>query len=58
MTELTVMTSNGPVMGVKKTSVYGIDYISFHKIPFAKAPVGDLKFKVREPCKFSGNCKL
>jgi cholinesterase len=40
-----IMTVHGPVMGVKKTSALGIDYYNFQKIPYAKPPIGDLKFK-------------
>lgn len=41
-----VDTNYGPVRGLKRTSVVGDQYISFRGIPYAKAPIGDLRFKV------------
>ncbi|EDW14177.1 esterase B1 [Drosophila mojavensis] len=38
-------TVYGRVKGVKWRSVYGPHYYSFEGIPFAKPPVGDLRFK-------------
>lgn len=39
-----VKTKNGPVRGRKRTG--WPEYISFQGIPFAKPPVGELRFKV------------
>ncbi len=43
---LIVDTNYGPVRGLKRTSVVGEQYYSFRGIPYAKAPIGDLRFKV------------
>ncbi|ETN61216.1 esterase B1 [Anopheles darlingi] len=43
--ELIVQTGNGPVQGTSKTSLYGVAYVSFQGIPYAKPPVGELRFK-------------
>ncbi|XP_050092816.1 esterase B1-like [Anopheles aquasalis] len=43
--ELIVQTGNGPVQGTSKTSLYGVAYASFQGIPYAKPPVGELRFK-------------
>lgn len=40
-----VSTTNGPVQGIQKKSSLGNDYYSFQKIPFAKPPVGELRFR-------------
>lgn len=42
-------TLSGKVKGVKKTTVLGDDYFSFHKIPYAKPPVNDLRFSDPQP---------
>lgn len=39
-------TVNGQVKGVKKLSCLDEEYISFQGIPFAKPPIGKLRFKV------------
>ena len=39
----------GSIQGVKKTSSGGQEYHSFSGIRYAKAPVGDLRFKLPEP---------
>lgn len=41
-----VTTRTGPVEGIEKKTRLGTDYISFQKIPYAKPPVGHLRFKV------------
>lgn len=41
-----VETAKGPVKGVLKTSCVGETFYRFRGIPYAKAPVGDLRFKV------------
>lgn len=38
-------TIYGKVKGVKWRSIYGNNYYSFEGIPFAKPPVGELRFK-------------
>ncbi|XP_037945476.1 esterase B1 [Teleopsis dalmanni] len=44
-----VSTIYGPVKGVKRKSIYGQSYFSFEKIPFAKPPVGELRYKAPQP---------
>lgn len=42
-----IETQNGKVRGVRKTSLFkNIDYYSFKGIPYAKSPIGKLRFKV------------
>lgn len=41
-----VETNSGPVRGNHRTSVLGEKFVSFRGIPYAKPPVGDLRFKV------------
>lgn len=41
-----VTTKSGPLAGILKKTRLGTDYISFQKIPYAKAPLGRLRFKV------------
>lgn len=43
---LTVTTKSGPVKGYKIASSFDYNYYNFHGIPFAKPPVGELRFKV------------
>lgn len=40
-----IHTSHGSVRGSLRKTVYGDEYFSFEKIPFAKPPLGDLRFK-------------
>uniref|UniRef100_A0A182JKE7 Carboxylic ester hydrolase n=1 Tax=Anopheles atroparvus TaxID=41427 RepID=A0A182JKE7_ANOAO len=47
--ELIVNTRNGPVQGTTKTSLYGADYVSFQGIPYAKPPIGELRFRDPSP---------
>ncbi|XP_070138268.1 esterase B1 isoform X1 [Drosophila bipectinata] len=44
-----VKTKLGPVRGVKRNTIWGGSYLSFEKIPFAKPPVGELRFKAPVP---------
>ncbi|XP_055902981.1 esterase B1-like isoform X2 [Eupeodes corollae] len=44
-----VLTTKGPIKGVKRVSVYGVPYYSFENIPFAKPPLDDLRFKAPIP---------
>lgn len=41
-----VETSYGPVRGLKRTSAVGDQFFSFRGIPYAKPPVGELRFRV------------
>lgn len=46
----TVETRNGAVRGlVKKTLLHQKPYYSYRGIPFAKPPLGELRFKAPEP---------
>lgn len=47
---ITVTTKSGQVKGYKIASSFDYNYVNFHGIPYAKPPVGDLRFKV---CGFS-----
>lgn len=42
-----VDTAYGPVKGIKKDTSLGQEIVSFQKIPYMKAPIGKLRFKVR-----------
>lgn len=44
-----VKTKLGPVRGEKRNTIWGGTYYSFEKIPFAKPPLGELRFKAPEP---------
>lgn len=44
-----VKTQLGSVRGVKRNTIWGGSYYSFEKIPFAKPPVGELRFRAPEP---------
>ncbi|XP_033244802.1 uncharacterized protein LOC108153856 [Drosophila miranda] len=39
-----VQTESGPVVGRRRTAVYGDEYVSFERIPYALPPVGRLRF--------------
>lgn len=42
-----IKTKNGPIRGLRKiTLLKKIPYYSFKGIPYAKPPIGDLRFKV------------
>lgn len=40
-------TSLGPIKGLETISYTGYKYIEFRGIPYAKPPIGKLRFKVR-----------
>lgn len=44
--KIVVKTNYGSVKGVSRKSVVGEQYFSFRGIPFAKAPIGDFRFRV------------
>lgn len=41
-----VSTTSGKLQGVISTSRDGREFYSYHKIPYAKPPIGDLRFEV------------
>lgn len=41
-----VSTEYGPVKGVYSVTVLGVDYVKFQGIPYMKAPLGKLRFRV------------
>lgn len=43
-----VHVHEGELIGIVEKSVYGHNYISFRGIPYAKPPIGELRFKVNE----------
>lgn len=43
---LVVSTKSGPVKGYEMGSNFGYQYFNFFGIPYAKPPIGDLRFKV------------
>ncbi|XP_030373447.1 esterase B1 [Scaptodrosophila lebanonensis] len=43
-----VKTKLGAVRGVKRNTIWGGSYYSFEKIPFAKPPLGELRFRAPE----------
>lgn len=45
----TVVTPNGVVKGQIKQSYKGRDYMAFEGIPYAKPPVGELRFEEPQP---------
>lgn len=47
--EVIIETKSGRVRGLLKSSLLGDQYYSFQKIPYAKAPIGDLRFKAPVP---------
>ncbi|XP_017874200.1 PREDICTED: esterase B1 [Drosophila arizonae] len=47
--ETVVQTKSGPVVGKHCTSIYGDDYVSFERIPYARPPLGVLRFKAPMP---------
>lgn len=43
---IVVKTRAGPVKGFKIASSFDYEYFNFHGIPYAKPPIGELRFKV------------
>ncbi|EDW81349.2 uncharacterized protein Dwil_GK11072 [Drosophila willistoni] len=39
----------GKIKGIKRTTIYEDDYFSFEKLPYAKPPIGELRFKSPQP---------
>lgn len=49
MRDLIVETRVGKLRGKKETACNGTEYFSFNGIPYAKPPVGELRFRVSIP---------
>ena len=45
-----VVPGRGTFKGKMETTESGLDYMAFTRIPYAKAPVGSLRFKVKNSC--------
>lgn len=48
--ELLVKTNYGLVQGRHRSGCEGVKYVSFQGIPYARPPVGELRFKVKHIC--------
>ncbi|XP_030558841.1 esterase B1 [Drosophila novamexicana] len=49
VSDAVVQTKSGPVVGKHCTSIYSDDYVSFERIPYARPPLGSLRFKAPQP---------
>lgn len=45
---VTIKSSLGEIVGIKMSAAEGFEYINFLGVPYAKPPIGSLRFKVRE----------
>lgn len=45
----TVTSSCGPIRGLWKKSSEGHDFLSFRGIPYAQAPINELRFRPPQP---------
>lgn len=41
-------TTLGPIRGIEQQSQFGYKYSGFQGIPYAKPPIGDLRYKVSD----------
>lgn len=48
-TEITIKTPSGPIVGTKRTHSTGDTIYEFLGIPYAKPPIGNLRFRKSEP---------
>lgn len=57
---LIAQTNSGPVRGRRREGPTGSTFYSFENIPYAQAPVGELRFKVSEAvfCVLAHDCEL
>ncbi|XP_055628008.1 esterase B1-like [Toxorhynchites rutilus septentrionalis] len=44
-----IVTNYGPIKGIRKKAATGVDYHSFQRIPYAKPPIGMLRFRDAQP---------
>lgn len=42
-----VRVAQGQLQGVRETNINGTDFIAYRGIPYAKQPIGELRFKVK-----------
>lgn len=45
---ITIKSSHGEIVGFKMSSSFDFQYVNFLGIPYAKPPIGHLRFKVRQ----------
>lgn len=55
--EVLARTESGWVCGAKRQSASGSDYASFRGVPYAKQPLGELRFQVIEALEFYMLCR-
>lgn len=55
----TIETTNGRIRGIRKTTLLkNIPFYSFKSIPYAKPPVGELRFKVNKLMDFESFARI
>jgi len=47
MERIGVRVRDGKLVGIVQKGIYGGRYVAFREIPYAKPPVGELRFKVK-----------
>lgn len=41
-----IQTTSGPIKGLQQKTQFGYEYAEFRGVPYAKPPIGELRFKV------------
>ncbi|XP_034947990.1 esterase FE4-like [Chelonus insularis] len=49
MADPVIQVQQGQLRGIWENNIYGVKFVAFRGIPYAKPPVGDLRFKDPEP---------